>query len=202
MSIAKKISPDEARRFVTWISQDLIRQGIIDPKGKTDEELRQEIIAWGKIGIQLISDHRPDLLRQARLFMKGGEVRLACLLYATWFEHWLNGVVSTLAERKGLQDSEITQIIRDTNFDARITWLLRILGARPISSKHRGVIKKVSELRNAFVHYKWKPAKFEDDMKNVLSEVEKTVKYLMAYESKYFFKSEKKRVRSILKGDT
>jgi hypothetical protein len=200
MSNLKKLSPKESRQFVTLISQDMIRQGLIDPTGKTDDEVKQEILALGKRGITLIDDHRPGLLKQARLFQKTDEVRLACLLYATWFEHWLNSVISTLAEKKGLDDKEVTQIIRDTNFDAKTGWLLRILGAKPISSKHKSIIKRTTELRNAFVHYKWRPAYMEDDMRSVILEVEKTLKYLMSYENKYFYKNEKKRVSKILKG--
>jgi hypothetical protein len=198
------LSPELSRRIVTYIAQDLISQGRIDPTGKTDEELFNEIMAWGKIGSQLVADHKPDLLKQARVFAKADEAELACLLYATWFEHWLNGIVFTLGEKHRIGADEIAQIIRDTKFDAKSTWLLRLLGARPIHKNHLKMMRRTSDLRNGFVHYKWKAGAVEmkKEMKQILSEVEKTVRYLMSYENKYLYKGQKKRVHKVLKGDT
>ena len=57
------------------------------------------------------------------------------------------------------------------------------------------------ELRNTFVHYKWKPVNedLEQGFESVLLNIEKTVKYTSAYENKYILSSSKQRVKKALK---
>src|SRR5205085_10803209 len=118
-----------------------------------------------------------------------------CLFYAIWFEHWLNGIISTFAERRKLTQDEISKMIRDTNFDAKSTWMLRVLGAKPINKAHWQSMKRINDLRNAFIHYKWKAEadEVERNRERALAAVGKTIRYLRAYENRYVYSNKKRK---------
>jgi hypothetical protein len=198
-----------------------VADGRINAEGKSDEELRQELVkllsGYAKspeIEILWIIDYRATVLQQDRLFYKNadssnksGNYRLACLLYGTWFEHWLNRLIATAGKRRGLNEDELTQIIRDTPFRGKLTWMFPLLGLRHLPTNHKNAIFKITDLRNSFVHYKWKGKGDEADeqeereLANSLAQLEKTVKYLNHYESKYVFHRKKKALRKIVKID-
>jgi hypothetical protein len=187
-----------------------VLDGRIDPSGKTFEEFRQEAvkilvpIAKGKVQLHWIDDHTPNILEEARSFARQEKYTFSCLLYATYFEHWLNHTISVLGRRKNLSEGEITQIIRETQFRAKSTWLLRLLGFKRISEKHLSKMQSVVDLRNAFVHYKWKPYDPDDPvaekekelLKKILAEVEKTVRYLQSLHNRYLLHGKKRSFMS------
>jgi len=53
----------------------------------------------------------------------------------------MNDIVSSFCLRRNLPVSEAAQVIRDTNFRAKSTWVLRLLGAPPINDEH---LKKIT----------------------------------------------------------
>ena len=187
-----------ASMIVGNYGRDLIRYGIIDPTGKTDKELDQEICDYLKCiakdksqPIFITIDHTPKLLYKAREHVKSKEYENACMFYALWFEHWLNGLIIAMCRRKEISEKEANQIIRDTDFSKKTTWLLRLLEIPPINNKHRIKMQKIVELRNAFVHYKWPGFDIDSDNnhehKNALLDVEKTVQYFRNYERRHLF---------------
>jgi hypothetical protein len=61
---------------------------------------------------------------------------------------------------------------------------------------------KIAEIRNAYVHYKWKAVDMDSDEKaeqrTVLEDIEKTIKYFQSYERKHFFGNSKNQARHAL----
>jgi hypothetical protein len=49
------------------------------------------------------------------------EPELSCIFYATWFEHWLNQMIAIAGRKAKLTSTEITQVIRESQFRAKST---------------------------------------------------------------------------------
>ncbi len=210
-----------AEDIIHSVFTSAIEDGRINAEGKSEEELGQELVRLlsGYLNspekeMVWIVDYRTTVLQQARLFhkkaessRKSGNQRLACLLYGTWLEHWINWLIATAGKRRGLNDDEVTQIIRDTPFRGKMTWMFPLLGLRHLPINHKNAIFKITDLRNSFVHYKWKgkgeeiDEREERELSDSLSQIEKTVKYLNHYESNYIYHRKKKVLRKIVKLD-
>lgn len=206
----------KGRRLAEELAHSLltaaVEDGRITVEGKSEEELGNDFVKllsdyFSTPGREIIwiTDYRVSVLEQARLFHKAEEYRLACLLYGTWFEHWLNWLIVTAGKKRGLNAEELTQIIRDTPFRGKMTWMFPLLGLRHLPANHKNSIFKITDLRNSFVHYKWKGKDWEADRRedqesaDSLASIEKTVKYLSHYESKYIFHRQKKVLRKVVK---
>lgn len=177
--------------FLGFVVQGLINDGILDPRGKTNLQLVKEtedyILKLKEEDWALIIDHTGALLKQARIYSKGGNKELACLFYALYVEHRLNSFMATLAKKKKLSAKDIESIIRDSSYKAKCSWLLHIFGIKAIDAIHANRIFKLMELRNSYVHYKWKPKNEQmyKEIEVILVQIEKTVKYLRTFEAKY-----------------
>ncbi|MBK9386029.1 MAG: hypothetical protein IPN34_14555 [Planctomycetes bacterium] len=184
-----------AFEFVTHVILGLVAGGRLEPRGKTRREFihecRQALSEWQEIhGAPVSIDHTGSILADAQAEHSRGRLERAALLYATWFEHWTNGVVSSILQRKSLSEESTIAIIRKTQLDDKLSWLLEVLELPPISTAHRNRIRQCAEVRNAFVHYKWKPNSFLDEQRegedrakvnSLLEEAEETVAYLESY---------------------
>jgi hypothetical protein len=109
--------------------------------------------------------------------------------------------MATLAKRKNLSAKDIESLIRDSSYKAKCTWLLHVLGVKAINVAHTNRIFKLMELRNSYVHYKWKPENEQtsQEMEKLLEQIEKTVKYLRDFETKYLSVVPRHRVSKLLK---
>lgn len=97
------------------------------------------------------------------------------------------------------------EILRSISIQGKCTWLLQLLGARPIAKQHVKMIQHISELRNAFVHYKWTMTDIDASPREqdtaivvakALKNYEKTIKYLHKYESdKVLYRSSRRAYR-------
>ena len=177
------------RQLASSILRSLIQDGTIDPTGKEPKQLIGEAIAYLRsrpTDVKFVADHTDHLLRVARRFLRGAEVELACLLFATWVEHKLNHFVAVLSVKR-LRYADRDVMIRDSSYRAKMGWLLRLLGANRIPESHQSRIVKLMELRNSFVHYKWKASteESEEELKRTLGEMSGTVRYLQYFERKH-----------------
>ncbi len=179
----------------------------IDPRGKTEKEIQLEIVKnlmnmlKQKDRVKLLHtvDHTGDILDEARNFVRSDNPYFACLFYALWFEHWLNGMIHIAGKRLTLSDQETIQIIRETNFRAKSTWLLRILGLKPINETHLQRMQGIIDSRNSFVHYKWKREdlysaarkKNKQELVKLIKDVEETVSYLLKLEDDLLYNGKK-----------
>lgn len=194
-----------SKDIVRSLLESAVLHGAIEIEGKSpkelDAEFKQYLLTFankrGPVFIQI--DHRLEMLSLAREYKKIYKYELACLFYATWVEHWLNGIVSVLATRFGMTHAHVTNIIRDVSLRGKLSWLLKLLGSREIYHSHKNAILKLADLRNAFVHYKWKPIDADEmnadlEFKKIVDSFEKTVKYLQNFESKYVFENSKSKI--------
>ena len=205
----EKLSKSE----INWVKsmlENLVRHGHIDPRGKSKEELQKEVRKYieqssrmRNIRVLSTIDHTSTLLEHARAFRRSGEYEASCLFFAVWLGHWFNQMILIAGKKKRLTDSEITQIIKETPFRGKSTWLFKILDLRPINARHLKRIQQTTESRNAYVHYKWKAFDVDDvsetneweNLKKLIHDLEKTVKYLHNWENQQIFHGRKSAIR-------
>jgi hypothetical protein len=120
----------------------LVRDGAISTKGKTDEEIEKEVLSFLKKNLQkqrvvwsVRITHEEVLLREARRHSRSRDAEFAALFFATYFEHKLNWLVAQICEKKRIDDSTITLVLREASLRAKCTWLLRLLGHDPIKTE-------------------------------------------------------------------
>jgi hypothetical protein len=192
-------------RMLARLAQGFVEEGIINPIGKDADELYQEfreaVDKHVRGDMPFVIDHTQDALQNARSFKSLKKNDLAVLFYAIWFEHQLNFITVSLAGRRGLNEKEIESLIRETSYRAKCSWLLRVLGVRPLNMSHTITICKLMDLRNAFVHYKWKPEneQMKKETATILEQIEKTVKYVRSIENKYLYLNQKRRLHKVIR---
>jgi hypothetical protein len=194
---------------------EAVAQGLIDPRGKSDVELDREVGAYLRRVVRRVErsnsfpfavDYRQGLLAHARRFKQAEELELACLLYATWCEHWANSTIATLAYRRGMNQTDVAALLRDCSLRAKLGPLVLALGGPRIPERHAIFVGRLAESRNSFVHYKWKFAEPEthdesaEQLRVLLLAVERTVRALMAWESRHLLVSSQKRLDTLMKG--
>ncbi len=137
--------------------------------------------------------HTPSLLKEARNFRKNKYVELSFLMYATYFEHWANDIVLFGLESKNISAEKSKDVLRKPSLEDKLSWVCLLLGLPNIPRQHINTIKQISEVRNAFVHYKWTPQNPDDNGKGVvelLRKTEATIKYLNKYEDNVVYLGE------------
>jgi hypothetical protein len=77
----------------------------------------------------VVIDHTPKLLQQARTARLEKSYEFAVLMYATWVEHSLNLVLQELALARGISGTYQQLMLREASLRAKTTWLLPLLGA-------------------------------------------------------------------------
>ncbi len=191
--------------------QDTIASGQIDVAGKSELDIKRECakllyprmlnIVSGKTEFSYRIDHRTSILTEAREYKKTENYELSCVLYAIWVEHWVNHLIQNLCLKKGLTEKEAAQIIRQSNFNSKITWLLKILEGKFLYTAHRKNIEDLIEFRNSFIHYKFnsliddKLKESDNKLKIIINSFEKTVKYLINYENKHIYLKTKRKIK-------
>lgn len=192
----KKYAPLLKRKIIATF----IKYEQINIKGMTATEINIELIKLIEdVEFRLVIDYKDSLLKEARLHRKSGKSNISCLLYATWFEHWINEIISILCHRKGLSEDEINELVRNVSFRGKFTWLLKIFNFKQINKSHLNIIFRLTELRNNFVHYKWKEKSknLEKEEILVLNEIEKAVKYLKNLENRYIYNNSKRKLSNL-----
>jgi hypothetical protein len=185
-----------AAELVSAVVRSAVERGEIDIASGSDDEIRmrtQEYIASlleTDFEVDVTIDHGSDLLTEARKFRDSGKPEYAIMFYATWVEHWLNGSLVSVGRRLGLEDAEVLRLLYKPILDkAGVSWR-RCFGT-PFPQRARARIKRLSELRNDFVHYKWKAVPEDrgphDEYEALLGEAEELVEELDSlYDSTFF----------------
>jgi hypothetical protein len=135
-------------------------------------------------------DYRPSVLKRARLFKREQEYEESILFYATWFEHWINGILMPGFYRNDFTQNDFKEIIRGTSLRIKYNHFPKLLGFPPINKRHISTVIDTCDLRNAYVHYKFPrvdETKDDDWHEALFIRVEKTVRYLNQYEKRVFF---------------
>lgn len=192
----REYGPIIIRKVVTT----LVKYGLLNINDMDRSDVLGETLKLIEdMDFKFVLDYKDNILEHARKFCMNNEIELSYLLYATWFEHWINEIISILAGRKDLNDKEIYEIIRNISIRGKYTWLLKLFEFEEIDEEHLKLIFKLIELRNGFVHYKWNEK--NDDLKDkeaiVMENIEETVEYLMDIENKYIYNNSKEKLADI-----
>lgn len=188
------------------IIQEAIRSGELLLQEKSDEEKRQAIKEYlknyirnleelvpreeaGDVAVRIVInyDYTSSLLAQARDFASKEEFDFAFMFYATWAEHWANQVISTILTRNDFDENAISDAIRETSFRGKFTWFIPLLDIPEIPDVHVNTLQRLSEIRNSYVHYKWKFQTIgtikdkEREARKLADDVEQVVEYLQEY---------------------
>ena len=153
-------------------------------------------------------DHRDVILSTALQFYEDKRYIFALCFYAMYFEHTINVLIGFVLRNRGVSYKSQVELIRSVNTRGKFSWLLELLGLPAFNDKHRNVVKKAAEERNAMIHYKWKMVPNDEFFNNggdeeiikLLEKVRKTVTYLKRYESKVLYKGKKGKLLKELWG--
>lgn len=135
---------------------------------------------------------------------------MSALYFATYFEHRLNWLIVQICEAKRIDEPTIKQLLREANIRAKCTWVMVLLGHEPLAKEKLKAIDEISEVRNAFVHYKW-PAESGDASSSQrsreqnlikLKKADSVVRYLRRFEEGRLYNGQKSQLLSALKGRT
>ncbi len=184
-----KIPIDIALETATCVFRQLIRDGNIDPRGKTPEQLFtafKHIVEDDRYVFQIVTDYTPDLLREARQRAKAGGGLEALMFYATWVEHTLNGMIASLARRLSLGESIGLDLIRHTRLNEKFVWLHAFLVRRAPARLQITRLQQLAERRNQFIHYKWRAEPERLDYSPHISSAEKLVGCIQRFHDKHF----------------
>ena len=78
-------------RVITSLVTSFTRDGLIDPLGKTSDEIMSEMLGLFDIyEFFPIIDHTQGILSAAREYNRTSQPYFSCLFYALWIEHTLN----------------------------------------------------------------------------------------------------------------
>ena len=206
-----KIDPKEKLRLLRMIGQSVyetfVAQGQLDPVGKTPAAVVAEFLDLAKQGrsLKLVVWHGEILLTEARRFARRGRQEIALLFYATWFEHWINGLMDRKAHQLKLSTKALKLLLRQTGFEAKLVCFPALAKLPRIQEQHMKAVLRCAQLRNSFVHYKFSVGTRdagdddeEEGHKAAISAAEKAVKYLMRFEQLHIFKGAKHRLRKVL----
>jgi hypothetical protein len=161
-------------------SQDIFRQF---------EAIANEIVEGDDIPFHASIDHRDGLLDRAIGEAAAGHAEMSATLYAIWIEHFVNGIISRMFERRGHGDDVALPFIKELRLVSKVTALWRLLGLPALSEDEIKVMNRIIEFRNAFVHYKWsaKEAQAVDDrraqVQSAINEAPRLISALQAAES-------------------
>lgn len=209
-NIINKLSAKD-KRFLDTIAKQFIKSLFTNGDLKAQdlslstEKFAEKVKALtDKVDIKVIIDHRDRIINEANYFFEKGEKELAKIMYAMYFEHSINGIINNFCTRKKIDEKTKTEIIKSIDIHSKLTWLLKIFEYPIFNEFHRKTIKRVSEDRNAFIHYKWKSKEEANPNKaNINSEefkkIKQAVTYMKFYEAKVEFNKSKKKLEHRLK---
>lgn len=157
--------------LVGW-AEGYVREGRLDVKGLTDEQIHGALMRLLKADVvdtdEEDCDPRPtisfgsSLLKEARRLEGRGQTDLAVMLYATWFEHWLNRMILSGVVKRGMVEDAGRRIIRTSSVEAKTGDVWRLLFDEDFPADIAAAIRTIAARRNVFVHYKWPRMTFED----------------------------------------
>ncbi len=188
--------------FVKSSVLNAIRTGMLDVANKTDRELQRVVFdyiaVWGKepvLTTHLNLNYTNELLDEALDTIERENGLLAIILYATWCEHWINGIITSIARRQGQSDADIKRLIRKHNLGDKYTKVLDGLNLPRFDESIREALRALAKQRNDFVHYKWEPLIVDDpasltwfeEIDQLLNSMPAHIEALKAYENHHIY---------------
>jgi hypothetical protein len=107
-----------------------------------------------------------EFIEMAKLAFENNKKASALVLVATSIEHQFNSFYREILKSKNIDNKVITDIIKTSNFNSKLSWLIKLSSGTNIPDDLSKRIRNIIELRNAIVHYKAKPGKFLELFEN------------------------------------
>jgi hypothetical protein len=191
-----EVLEESERAYLALLFAGDVRKGEFAVEGEDDVATRRRFCAhvrqsFLEAEFRVVLDHRDTIATQAKALADERRPLASLILYATWVEHWLNAVVVTTAIHRGIAPDLSEQIVRDAPLRAKLTWLLQLAGLPPLHEEHRKAIVSLTDLRNAYVHYKWSGrtpeelAQEEERLRQTVQRAEALLDYLREYEREH-----------------
>ncbi|GBC62003.1 hypothetical protein DENIS_2966 [Desulfonema ishimotonii] len=98
------------------IIQYAIAHGNIDISNLSDDQIKEKYITYtSKLieknpDIDFIIVHKENILAEARRLVLELKFDLALVVYATWWEHWVNGILATRLFKKNIVGKEFKTV--------------------------------------------------------------------------------------------
>jgi hypothetical protein len=198
---------------IRLVIENAVRYGDIRLEGRTDEEIKNDIHEY--IHLRLTEpntfaspvqyEYQSELIDEAQRYEGKGDFNLALMFYATWFEHWLNGMYIAREPMVAVEREEIIRLIRETDLAGKTGHIWHLLFGEKLPGDVVQTILKVAEARNAFVHYSWAPYLSEAEesserreLQNLARRAAAAVTQLSAIEDKIAFAGSLPRLSRIL----
>ncbi len=201
--IKKKLSDTLVRQVV----KNMLIKGVLgdDDLNNTDV-FREKLHAYAK-NLKIVAigaDRTDELLKTASEFADIEQLDLAILLYATYFEHVLNSIISEVLRANKVSNKSKNELLRAASIGGKCGWVLEVLGLPVFNKNHAKFIVGLAEERNSFVHYKWNLTwDMVDDSSNkkkeMINSAKKTATYVKQYTAKVLFKGKKGKLYGMLK---
>lgn len=154
-------------KFAPSMVQFLLAEGKLDRDRLSDIEYVKSVILDNLD--DLINEETETIVRRRGVFIQAardtfatGNPAAAIILVVTEIEHSLNSFYRTILSPR-LPDDMITEVLRTNNTYAKISWLMLLASGREIPVQLKTRIDRLAEVRNAIVHYKFRPQSIEDD---------------------------------------
>jgi hypothetical protein len=178
-----KPAPEDRERLE--LTADLLEQyltsyvetGLVEVGDRAVGEILDEIsrnisedVEYQDFELRPVFDHRDSLLDRAASAASEGQLEIAVVLYTTWIEHSVNGLLLLSLERQGISFESCKALIRELRLTTKLTALWEIAHLPELPATHLKLIDQAVSRRNAFVHYKWSSAP-EREEKNQRSEL-------------------------------
>ena len=185
---------EKERIFLAFLFAGEGRTGGLTLEGADEVAIRRHVCnhmrrSLSQNDFTVTLDHRDELAVQAKTLSTERRPLASLILYATWIEHWLNGVIVAATRRRGLSDEDSVRLVRETPMRAKHSWLLALLGLPPLAKDRQKALVALTELRNAFVHYKWSArtpdelVKEEEGVRRIVDSAPDLLDYLREYDA-------------------
>ena len=166
-----KIENELIRDFVLpTLLKALIKRNMIDPSKSNSKEYLWNLVRENTDLINecnFVLEIQKQFINCAKEQFSLNNYSVGVVLIATSIEQVININLRFLLENFDLSQDEITQVIRSTNIDSKLGWILKILSIE-LSDDLINRVKRVFEFRNVIVHYKAEPYTI-DDVSNIES---------------------------------
>lgn len=204
----KKLEREILSYFLPNLVNILHQDGTLNDQDLNDKlvlrDKLREYLNKNELDIQIVVDHRKTLLSVAEREFNAGHSEFSIALFATYIEHSINRLIHIECERKKIDNKTCTEIIKSVNIIGKCTWLLKLLGLPPLKQEYLKIIIKITEERNSYIHYKWKPEPDTDKVKNNKEqknikqekylEIKRLLKYLKNFQTRHEFAGKKNKI--------
>ena len=114
----------------------------------------QENIEIVKAEVRFTTSLEDEFVAAACQHWGSSQKEIAVVLFSTAVEQHINFALRSLLNAKNIERDKITDILKSTNFEGKLTWLLRLCGEAQLSDKMVKRLKQFAKVRNAIVHFK------------------------------------------------